>query len=101
MKKNLTCSLKNYTYIITVSLGHFEVMSMEADEDEHSIEMQLPYIAKVMQLPNIVILFPIHCQYKASPLNRQSHTALLHCIGDGAPLYITKVMQFPYPTLQR
>jgi len=22
-------------------------MSMEADEDEHSIEMQLPYIAKV------------------------------------------------------
>jgi predicted class III extradiol MEMO1 family dioxygenase len=25
-------------------------MSMEADEDEHSIEMQLPYIAKVGQL---------------------------------------------------
>ena len=24
-------------------------MSIEADEDEHSIEMQLPYIAKVMQ----------------------------------------------------
>jgi predicted class III extradiol MEMO1 family dioxygenase len=24
-------------------------MSMEADEDEHSIEMQLPYIAKVSQ----------------------------------------------------
>lgn len=29
--------------------GHFELMSMEADEDEHSIEMQLPYIAKVME----------------------------------------------------
>ena len=28
--------------------GKFEVMSLEADEDEHSIEMQLPYIAKVM-----------------------------------------------------
>jgi predicted class III extradiol MEMO1 family dioxygenase len=25
-------------------------MSMEADEDEHSIEMQLPYIAKVSLL---------------------------------------------------
>jgi len=29
--------------------GKFEVMTMEADEDEHSIEMQLPYIAKVME----------------------------------------------------
>jgi len=29
--------------------GKFEVMSMSADEDEHSIEMQLPYIAKVME----------------------------------------------------
>jgi len=29
--------------------GHFEVMTVEADEDEHSIEMQLPYIAKVME----------------------------------------------------
>jgi predicted class III extradiol MEMO1 family dioxygenase len=28
-------------------------MSMEADEDEHSIEMQLPYIAKVSQLKNL------------------------------------------------
>lgn len=27
----------------------FEVMSLEADEDEHSIEMHLPYIARVMQ----------------------------------------------------
>lgn len=32
-----------------IDTGHFEVMSMEADEDEHSIEMQLPYIAKVME----------------------------------------------------
>lgn len=29
--------------------GFFETMTMEADEDEHSIEMQLPYIAKVME----------------------------------------------------
>jgi len=29
--------------------GIFEMMSLEADEDEHSIEMQLPYIAKVME----------------------------------------------------
>jgi len=32
-----------------VKSGHFEIMTMEADEDEHSIEMQLPYIAKVME----------------------------------------------------
>lgn len=29
--------------------GHFEFMSMTVDEEEHSIEMQLPYIAKVME----------------------------------------------------
>jgi hypothetical protein len=27
----------------------FEKMSIQTDEDEHSIEMHLPYIAKVMQ----------------------------------------------------
>ncbi len=27
----------------------FEVMNINTDEDEHSIEMQLPYIAKVME----------------------------------------------------
>jgi len=32
-----------------IDTGHFEVMSIQADEDEHSIEMQLPYIAKVME----------------------------------------------------
>merc|ERR1712098_277489 len=30
--------------------GHFEAMTVEADEYEHSIEMQLPYIAKVMEV---------------------------------------------------
>jgi len=30
--------------------GKFEVMTLSADEDEHSIEMQLPYIAKVVIL---------------------------------------------------
>ena len=29
--------------------GDFEVMSLETDEDEHSIEMHLPYVAKVME----------------------------------------------------
>lgn len=29
--------------------GHFETMSVSADEDEHSIEMHLPYVAKVME----------------------------------------------------
>lgn len=29
--------------------GPFETMSIDADEDEHSIEMHLPYIAKVME----------------------------------------------------
>lgn len=29
--------------------GSFEMMSRSTDEDEHSIEMQLPYIAKVME----------------------------------------------------
>ena len=33
--------------------GHFEVMTVEADEDEHSIEMQLPYIAKVADYANL------------------------------------------------
>ena len=32
-----------------MSSGLFDVMSTNTDEDEHSIEMQLPYIAKVMQ----------------------------------------------------
>ena len=27
----------------------FETMSTQTDEDEHSIEMHLPYIAKVME----------------------------------------------------
>ena len=31
------------------STDMFEEMSLSADEDEHSIEMQLPYIAKVME----------------------------------------------------
>lgn len=41
-----------YVFIVYGELeatGKFERMSMKVDEDEHSIEMQLPYIAKVMQ----------------------------------------------------
>ena len=29
--------------------GLFEEMSISTDEDEHSIEMHLPYIAKIME----------------------------------------------------
>ena len=29
--------------------GSFDLMDLQTDEDEHSIEMQLPYIAKVME----------------------------------------------------
>ncbi|XP_066593279.1 protein MEMO1 [Prorops nasuta] len=29
--------------------GHFEWMNMSTDEEEHSVEMQLPFIAKVME----------------------------------------------------
>ena len=28
---------------------HFDVMDMKTDEDEHSIEMHLPYTAKIME----------------------------------------------------
>lgn len=29
--------------------GHFDWMDVNTDEEEHSIEMQLPFIAKVME----------------------------------------------------
>ena len=32
--------------------GEFEVMSLEVDEDEHSMEMHMPFIAKVQRLFN-------------------------------------------------
>ncbi|CAG0883403.1 unnamed protein product [Cyprideis torosa] len=32
-----------------LATGHFERMSLPTDEDEHSIEMHLPYIAKIME----------------------------------------------------
>lgn len=41
------CVLKVYREL--KSTGHFQEMSLSVDEEEHSIEMQLPYIAKVME----------------------------------------------------
>jgi AmmeMemoRadiSam system protein B len=32
-----------------LSTGEFDVMSLSTDEDEHSIEMHLPYVARVME----------------------------------------------------
>lgn len=29
--------------------GKFESMSLQADEDEHSIEMHLPYVRKIFE----------------------------------------------------
>jgi hypothetical protein len=49
---NTAASNSIYFIVNYCSVGHFELMSMEADEDEHSIEMQLPYIAKVSQPKN-------------------------------------------------
>ena len=44
---NLTVDTQIYNELY--SIGDFDTMSMSTDEDEHSIEMQLPYIAKVME----------------------------------------------------
>ena len=41
--------------------GQFELMSSKTDEDEHSIEMQLPYIAKVMERYYFDYHFSKHC----------------------------------------
>lgn len=41
-----------YLYLVNSELektGQFSWMDMKTDEDEHSIEMHLPYIAKVME----------------------------------------------------
>ncbi|KAG5648031.1 hypothetical protein DXG03_007066 [Asterophora parasitica] len=38
------------------STGRFESMSIQADEDEHSIEMHLPYVRKVFEGQNITIV---------------------------------------------
>lgn len=38
--------------------SHFEEMSIHTDEDEHSIEMHLPFIAKVME----------NCQFTIVPV---------------------------------
>ena len=42
---NTFCSVYSELY----ATGEFESMSQQTDEAEHSIEMQLPYIAKVME----------------------------------------------------
>jgi len=31
------------------STGHFDMMDLKTDEEEHSIEMHLPYTAKIME----------------------------------------------------
>lgn len=36
--------------------GQFEWMDLDTDENEHSIEMHLPYIAKVMEKYKLIIV---------------------------------------------
>ena len=49
------CSINTEISQELLNTGHFEIMTVEADEDEHSIEMQLPYIAKVgKESPNSI-----------------------------------------------
>lgn len=38
--------------------GHFEAMTPRMDEDEHSIEMHLPFIKKVRKLGKLRITWP-------------------------------------------
>lgn len=50
--KVLACPTLKYSISVYKELqgtGCFEWMSVETDEDEHSIEMHLPYIAKVFE----------------------------------------------------
>ncbi|CAH1790704.1 unnamed protein product [Owenia fusiformis] len=44
---NLTIDQQIYSELN--STGEFETINLDVDEDEHSVEMQLPYIAKVME----------------------------------------------------
>jgi len=46
---SVQCSCVCAVYSELYATEMFEEMSLSADEDEHSIEMQLPYIAKVME----------------------------------------------------
>ena len=46
---SLFLSLSAPVYSELSSTGHFEQMSQNVDEEEHSIEMHLPYVAKVME----------------------------------------------------
>lgn len=46
------CALRIIFFTVRRELeetGHFECMDLTTDEEEHSIEMQLPFIAKVME----------------------------------------------------
>ena len=53
------CSINTEISRELLDTGHFEVMTVEADEDEHSIEMQLPYIAKVVASPYLCIIMSL------------------------------------------
>ncbi|XP_013784937.2 protein MEMO1-like, partial [Limulus polyphemus] len=49
-------SINQQVYDELYNTGLFEEMSTLTDEDEHSIEMQLPYIAKIMENHQVTIV---------------------------------------------
>ncbi|CAL1272667.1 unnamed protein product [Larinioides sclopetarius] len=49
-------SIDEQIYEELYTTGHFEEMSLLTDEDEHSIEMHLPFIAKVMENQSFTIV---------------------------------------------
>lgn len=53
MKRQIFVLYNKFTFLLVYdelySTGQFEEMSLLTDEDEHSIEMHLPFIAKVME----------------------------------------------------
>ena len=60
-----------------LNTGHFEIMTVEADEDEHSIEMQLPYIAKVGEESPNSISWTINVSFRWWSLQEESSTLSL------------------------
>ena len=69
------------------SSKHFSDMSTEVDEDEHSIEMHLPYVAHVMSGHNFTIV-PILVGALSSTMERNIADALKPYWSDSTNLFV-------------
>jgi len=49
LSKRGNCYMIFIVYKELQSTGRFDMMDLKADEEEHSIEMHLPYTAKMME----------------------------------------------------